>query len=427
MVQLPGPLSGRTRLAAGSALLLAALVVAGPIGEAARLENHLSPVADPYSESNAIRSALAILEHGWTANAGLPESTFGGLYPETGHFRKYRGEIHVDTHYPPGPTWLTAAMKLGCGQRPVSCLRALPIAVSALGAFVLAFALMVSLGAPRGLAAAFGAFVVPLYSNMMLGLHYQGYALALLSIQLGALLTLFSSARALRARDLVLVAGLAFLQGWLSFDYFFLVTLAPLPIAILFSDLRERAPRRRLFALVLVGAAGFALAHALHFLQVVAYYGDFSAAAKDLLGAAGERSDPAGSPELRDKPPPSWAVDPWMMSSIFLFVLSARETHFGFRLGWTLLAALAVLVVLRGVRLGVPGTGLRLSVDPSARPAWAIVAGVLVSCAWISMMPGHAHMHPHFIPRHLFLAWLVMVLALLRSLRLEGWRPAASS
>jgi len=425
VVQLPGPLSGRTRLfAAGSALLLAAIVVAGPIGEAARLQDHLSPVADPYSESNAIRAALAVLERGWTANAGLPESTFGGLYPETGHFRRYQGQTHIDTHYPPGPTWLTAAMKLGCGERPISCLRALPITVSALGAFVLAFALMVSLGAPRGLAAALGAFAVPLYSNMMLGLHYQGYALALLSIQLGALLSFFSSARALRALDLLLVAGLAFLQGWLSFDYFFLVTLAPLPIAVLFSDLREREPCRRTFALVLAGAAGFALAHALHFLQVVAYYGDLATAAKDLLSVAFERADPTLSTY---KPPPEWASDPWMMSSIFLFVLSEREAHFGFRLGWPLLAALAMLSLLRGARLRLPGTELRLVVDPSARPAWAILAAVLVSCAWISVMPGHAHTHPHFIPRHLFLAWFVMIVALLCAFRLEADRPAANA
>jgi hypothetical protein len=422
VVQLPGPLSTRA-FTAGAALLLTALCLAGPIREAVRLENKLSPVADPYSESNAIRSALAVLERGWTAHAGLPESTYGGAYPETGHFRRYGGKTHIDTHYPPGPTWLTAAMKLGCGQRPLSCARALPLAVAALGAFVLAFALIASLGPARGIAAALAAFAVPLYSNMMLGLHYQGYALALLSIQLGALLVFSSSGRELRARELLLIAGLTFLQGWLSFDYFFLVTLAPLPVALLFSDLRESAARRRLFALVLAGAAGFALAHGLHFLQVVAYHGEVAAAAKDLFGVALERTDPTLSTA---EPPPHWSSDPWMMSSIFLFVLSERDTHFGFRLGWTLLAALAALILLRGRSFPLPATRLRLGVEASPRLAWAVVAGVLVSCAWISVMPGHAHTHPHFIPRHLFLAWLVMVVALLSAFRLEASPRAAA-
>jgi hypothetical protein len=401
-----------------------ALVVAGPAREAAELGDRLSPVADPYSESNAIRSAEAILARGWLSNAGLPESTFGALYPETGHFRRYSGQTHIDTHYPPGPTWLTAAMRLACGERPVSCMRTLPLAVSALGAFVLAFALMVALGAARGLAVTLAAFALPLYGNMMLGLHYQGYALALLSIQLGALLLLFSSGRPLLARDLGLAGGLGFLQGWLSFDYFFLVAFVPLPIALLFSDLRTPEARRRLFWLVAAGGGGFAFAHALHFLQVVAFYGDFATAAKDLLAAAAERSDPTQS---TGGEAPAWARHPWMMSSIYLFVLSALPNHFGFAVGNVLLPALLALFVLRGVRLSVPGTALRLEVEPSARPAWALVAALGVSCAWISVMSGHAHTHPHFIPRHLFLAWLVMMLALVCAFRLEAARPPANA
>jgi hypothetical protein len=293
----------------------------------------------------------------------------------------------------------------------------LPLAVSGIGAFVLALALIVSLGTARGLAVALAAFAVPLYSNMMLGLHYQGYALALLSIQLGGLLFLYGSGRPLAARDLVLAGGLGFVQGWLSFDYCFLVALAAVPIAILFSDLRERRSRSQLLALVGVSAGGFAFAHALHFLQVVAYYGDFTPALDDLLSVARERADPSRS---APEPPPAWASDPWMISSIFLFVLGKRATYFGFSIGYALLAAISGLALLQGSRLPLPGTSHWLSVAASTRPAWAIVAAVIVSCAWISVMTGHAYSHPHFIPRHLFLAWLVLLLALLRSLRLEG-------
>jgi hypothetical protein len=282
---------------------------------------------------------------------------------------------------------------------------------------VLALALIASLGTARGLVVALAAFAVPLYSNMMLGLHYQGYALALLSIQLGGLLFLYGRGRPLAARDLVLAGGLGFVQGWLSFDYFFLVALAAVPIAVLFSDLRERRSRSRLLALVGVSAGGFAFAHALHFLQVVAYYGDFTPALDDLLSVARERADPSRS---APEPPPAWASDPWMISSIFLFVLGKRATYFGFSIGYALLAAISGLALLQGSRLPLPGTGRRLCVGASTRPAWAIVAGVIVSCAWISVMSGHAHTHPHFIPRHLFLAWLVLLLALLSSLRLEG-------
>lgn len=413
-----GPLTGRARLSAPAlALLLALGFLAEPVTKAFGLGDQLAKTADAYSESNAIRGALAYLHKGLFADASLPETTFGRLYPEIGHFRKYRGQRHVDTHYPPGPTWLAAAMRQACGTRPFSCLRTLPLAVSGIGAFVLALALIVSLGLVRGGVVALAAFAVPLYSNMMLGLHYQGYALALLSIQLGGLLFLYGAGRPLMARDLALAGSLGFVQGWLSFDYFFLVALAAVPIAVLFSDLREPRARKRLLALVGISAGGFAFAHALHFLQVVAYYGDFMAALDDLLGAARERADPAVSTL---EPPPTWVSDPWMISSIFLFVLAKRETHFGFSVGYALLGVLSVLVLLRGSRLPLPGTGRRLCVGASTRSAWAIVSAVIVSCAWISVMSGHAHTHPHFIPRHLFLAWLVLLVALLRSLRLEG-------
>ena len=418
MVLDRGPLIGRARLSvAVLALLLAVGSLAGPVNQAFELGDRLAEAADPYSESNAIRGADAYLYKGLFADASLPETTFGHLYPETGHLRKYQGQRHVDTHYPPGPTWLAAGMRHACGKYPVSCLRTLPLAVSGIGAFMLAFSLILTLGFARGGVVAFAALAVPLYSNMMLGLHYQGYALALLSIQLGGLLLLYGSGRPLAARDLALAGGLGFLQGWLSFDYFFLVAFAAVPIAMLFSDLRVPDARKKLLTLIAISAGGFALAHALHFLQVVAYYGDFMTALNDLVGVAHERADPALSTL---EPPPAWVSDPWMISSIFLFVLAKRPAHFGFSVGYALLAGLSVLVLLRGLHLALPGTGRRLCVDSSTRPAWAIVLAVIVSCAWISVMSGHAHTHPHFIPRHLFLAWLVLLVALLHSLRLEG-------
>jgi hypothetical protein len=405
-------------------VLLTVWVVGGPIQEALQLGSELSPVADPYSESNAIRGALGYLANGLSSHAGLPETTYGGVHPEIGDLRRHRGEKFVDTHYPPGAMWLTAAAMSICGPGLTPCLRALPITVGALGAFALAFALVVAFGPERGVAAALAAFALPLYSNMMLGLHYQGYALGLLSIQLAVLLLAFASGRPLAARGLALIGGLGFVQGWLSFDYFFLVTLAPLPIAVLFTDLRQREQRRRLLAPVLAGGAGFALAHALHFLQVAAYHGGVAAAARDLFGVAIERADPTLS---SGSGAAEFAQHPWMISSVYLFVLAQRDRFLGFSLGNALLLVLGFLFALRGVGLALPGTGLRVATDPSSRPAWAVVGGLLVSCAWISVMPGHAYTHQHFIPRHLFLLWLVMVLAVLRSLRLEARSPGAQA
>jgi hypothetical protein len=409
------PLSRRASLAHLTlALLLATGCLVGPVRLASSLGDRLAERADPYSEANALRGAEAYLQKGWLADASLPETTYGRLYPEIGHIVKFSGKRYVDTHYPPGPTWLAAGMRVVCGAQPVSCLRTLPLAVSAAGAFALAFALLAVFGTSLGLALAVAAFAVPLYTDMMLGLHYQGYALALLSVQLAGLLLVYGTGRAPAARDLALAAGVGFAQGWLSFDYFFLVALAPLPIAILFSDLREREAQRRLLVLVAASGGGFAFAHGLHFLQVVAYYGDFGAAVRDLLAVAGQRADPQKSAA---EPPPAWASDPWMLSSIYLFVLALRPAYFGFAVGYLLSAAFAVLALLRGMRVRLPGTQRELALSASTRPALALAAGVVVSCAWISVMPGHGHTHPHFLPRHLFLAWLMLLLALASAVR----------
>ena len=402
--------------AALCALLLTAWVVAPPIRDARQLGGGLSRIADPFSESNAIRGALGYRANGLAAHAGLPETTYGGAYPETGDFARFGGKPFVDTHYPPGPMWLAAAALGVCSPRVSPCLRALPIAVGALGAFTLAFALIVALGPLRGVAASLAAFAPPLYTNMMLGIHYQGYALGLLSLQLAAQLALFASGRPLGALDLALACALGFVQGWLSFDYFFLVTFAALPLAVLFTNLRERERRWHLAGPMLAAGAGFALAHALHFVQVAAYLGGVAAAVDDLLGVAIERANPALSGEGQAT---GWSQHPWMVSSVYLFVLSPYERYFGFSLGNALLLALFILVALRGVRLALPGTRLRLAIDASARPGWAVASSLLVSCAWISVMSRHALVHQHFIPRHLFLLWLTIVLALLCSLRLE--------
>ena len=397
-------------------VLLTAWLGFGVIREAHGLGDRLSPVADPYSESNAIRGALAYLSNGFTAHASLPETTYGGVHPEEGDLRWRMGAKHVDTHYPPGPTWLAAAMMTVCESRgPLSCLRILPILVGTVGALALGFALVASLGPLCGLVATFAAFSIPLYGNMMLGLHYQGYALALLSVQLAALLRAFAAGRSLKRRDLLLGGSLGFLQGWLSFDYFFLVAFAAVPIAVLFADLREPGPRRLLLGWMAAATAGFVLAHALHFLQVVAYYGSLGAALDDLGGVAVERADPTQPASG----PPRWVGHPWMISSVYLFLLSARPRHFNFSLGNMLVPVLVVLFALRGMTFRLPGTAVRLVADRSTRPAWAALAAVLVSCMWIAVMAGHAFTHQNFIPRHLFLAWLVTVMALLCAFRLE--------
>src|SRR5688572_27903964 len=78
-------------------------------------------------------------------------------------------------------------------------------------------------------------FAYPRFTNMMHGLSYQGYSLALLLMQLGLCVRVVRTGTfgrgAIAARCVV-----AFCQGAMGFDYVFLVVLAPLVTALVLGE-----------------------------------------------------------------------------------------------------------------------------------------------------------------------------------------------
>jgi hypothetical protein len=406
------------RVAQLAVIALVAYAVVQQVDVAHELGDRLSRIADRYSEANTVRAVDGYRAEGLLSNAGLPDSAFGGRFPRAGH-EPLAPDGYVDTHYPPGPMWLAYGMASACGTERIACLRTLPIAVGAAALAAFALGLVASLGPARGALATLAVLPVPLVTNMMHGLHYQGYAFALLLVQMLLVLRFYERGSRSWRRLGSACFALGFLQGWLSFDYFFLVALCPVPFAALLSDLGRSEQRRVLLGLVACGAAGFALAHGLHFLQVVAFSGGLAAAASDLLGSALERFDPGRTPELRRMDLGSAQTDPLMVASFYLQVVAAHPNFFGFRLGGLLLALLACSFLLGGRSFPIHGARVRVALG-DARPRGAALAlGTAVACLWIVSMRGHALAHQHFIPRHLFLAYFVGVYATLRSVRVE--------
>ena len=68
---------------------------------------------------------------------------------------------------------------------------------------------------------------IPMFTNMMHGLSYQGYSFALLVLELALSLRLVDE-QPLPKRVLFAMAAIGFCQGWLGFDYAFVVAGAPL-------------------------------------------------------------------------------------------------------------------------------------------------------------------------------------------------------
>ena len=79
-------------------------------------------------------------------------------------------------------------------------------------------------GVVAGWIVVLASLTVAPFSNAYASLHDYGYALALLLVEIGVAIGLNSS------RWPFLLLG--FLQGWLSFDQFFLVVLAPLAVEL---------------------------------------------------------------------------------------------------------------------------------------------------------------------------------------------------
>jgi hypothetical protein len=366
---------------------------------------------DPFSEANTIREVWNFREYGIASNEGLGNVLRPGMYPDegfAGHPEFWPHSLSptgVYTHYPPGPEYLLYAATKIFGPSPVSLLRIVPLVICWGAALFFGLAIWRRFGATVGYIVMFGCSVLPVFTDANAYLHYDGYAFALLLIEIGLIL---------QAPDRTLgFLFLGFLQGWLSFDYFFLIILAPLALELALSRMPiGHVPcLRRAFVRSVAAGTGFAIAHAVHFAEVCAYFGSFSAALHDLGDAAAYRSGMEQSGgllahlQLMKEIVQYYFVGPYPVSTFF-WDLGAHDQEswrafrfLGFSLGlwWLLLSVVAVVAALRGV--------LKIG-------DWLIVSlcGFVPAMTWMFVMTNHAVIHHHFLYRHLFICFLVWLL-----------------
>lgn len=406
-------LERRCRIVVGAVI---AILVSGQLIFAWTNGNNVSPIADPFSEANAIRAGEGYVAKGFTTDAGLPDISYGTQFSMHG---RYDVGGFIYTRYPPGPDWIAGLVTKLFGTGHIILYRVIPITVGLVCIIFFAWALMKALGAAQGTILFLACAVVPMFSNMMHGLHYQGYAFHLLLLELGLLLLYFSQpvSRSLLKWNLAFFI-IGFVQGWLSFDYCFLVTFAPVPYAVLSRGLTLGDRLRRLLAAVLALGLGFSLAHMLHFTQVVLYYDDFNKAVEDLGQSARLRSGYHG--QIR------W----WLhLSAVWTYLRSEvyRGMYFWTLFNLTFIVPASFFILKRGM-IVLPFAPLNLHAVWSMS-RWKLmfvpVLALIVSAAWVFVMPGHAMSHLHFIPRHFFLFYFFCLLTVLHSMRVyarRSWR-----
>ncbi len=364
-------------------LLLAQLTYLQTIGE------NLSPTADRYSEANAIRAAQHYAEHGFFVDAGLPHITYGDRFPGDGwtvDAKKYPLPRGVYTRYPPLPDLLCGLFEKTLGKDHRQRWRLVPVTLS-LAATLAAFLVLRRVLLPVVAALLVVALsVIPALATHMHCLHYEGYGHALFVVHLALLAAWLFSGEAVDNRKLWSLFAIGALHGFMSFEYFFVVALAPFPIALL-AD-RDRRTAARMAA---ASALGFVIAHALHFLQVVAFYGSVRAALADFGSRAQYRfagAEPTSYGQLVLRALDKYADQLWSLQ---------RAPHFGPYLPIFTAAALILFTV-------------RLSRSKRALGAIFLAHGVCV--LWLLAMPAHAAIHTHIVARIFYLAYFVVVLSL---------------
>lgn len=406
----------RVALSALVLLVVCGAAVGHRIHWSSQLGHAVHPVAGAYSEANAYRAALNYLRDGLLARAGLPK-IHGPELREHGAMASLLPDAPIPdqayTHYPAGPD-LTLALLVkifGPGQMPRY--RWFPIALAAASVFALGMSLVGWGAGPVrvGILAA-AMFAVPAFGRWMPALHYHSYAVSLLCFAVALQLHLLK--RRSELGDPVSAAKiwwpfllLGFGQGALSFDFFFLACLAPLPIWMFARRLRpELGAAGWLFPVVLLGA-GFVAAHALHFLQVCIHFGGVEAAVDDLFGAAIHRA--TGN---QDGSVPDWLMGPVTATAHYLSVVFERGYLFRFDLIGIVLAVLLSAALLRSILgdelLAGGRSWLCLRVDGQT---WLMFGSAFgVSMLWHVVMRQHAMAHWWFVGRHFLLFYLVALL-----------------
>jgi hypothetical protein len=394
-------------------LVLLALV---QVALLAWIGNGVSSLADRYSEADAIRSSQGFVEHGLTWNYGLPNILYGERFANRG----WKGDRRaaplpaggVYTRYPPLPNWIATLNEHLFGFERLWAWRLFPI-VCGLAAFaVLLGALSRTFGADRAAVVGVALALAPMTSTHMHSLHYHGYAHALLMLQVALALRTFWSPEGATAGRVTLFFLLGFVQGWLSFDLAFVVSLLAVPLWLLRRADAPSPSLRPLVAVVLACGVGFTLAHALHFLQVAAFYGGIAGAVADYTSRAQFRFTGTAR-----------APYPVMLARALLSetatVTRATNHHFGPMLD-VVLVLLAVLLLSRRVAVDLAGRrAVRLLWSGERARGYlpALGAALVVSSTWYFVMPSMTFIHPHIVPRLLFLTYLLGVLTLLLCVR----------
>ncbi|GAM08920.1 hypothetical protein OR1_01194 [Geobacter sp. OR-1] len=362
--------------------------------------DNLCQTADPFSEANSIRGSEYLFEKGFFRTYGLADIAYGNKFPDNG-VKKNPDRPSIYTHYPPGPEWLGYLNFKLLGHGSIHKLRYTPMLLSLLALAIFGYFMFLTEGLYVSVVMTTLVCLVPTYWNMVLGLHAQGNALSLLLIMFALLAYAVKFGKYDRGYR-YLFLSLGFLQGWLSFDYFFLVALLPVPFLLLYRNvpLICLIKKNSVSSTVFAPGLGFMIAHAAHFLQNILYFGGISGAFADMFKAAHKRS-------IGETLDSGMAFSRIKVIAHYFVDLPYRRAFFGYYLlGVLLVFFLCIITVVMINKMYFKQSVIKLENE-----VIAVAASFIISNAWIIAMIQHAGVHQHYVPRHYYLFYLIVIFA----------------
>ena len=399
--------------------------------------NGLGKLSDSHSEADAVRSAEAYLQDGLTSHHGLPRILHGQRFPDVGTVKDHvdkdgmvppefrRGfppelaarDAWVYTHYPPGPNLLCGVFAHVFGLERVWLWRLLPVSIGLGATAFFMWTLMNLFGAWRGAFIAAACAMVPRVITQMPGLHCHGYTFAVLLVQISLTLRLFWGGNGLRPWQWASLLGLGFLQGWLTFDQFFVLSFVAVPLWLMRRTEGVTPPIRSVCLAVGLPLLGFGAGHALHFFQVAVELGGMAPALAEFRNTATERAGTDGQHSFLS----------YLGQAAWLYLrelLKPNSLQFGPFLMLAFVAALPVLM-FRSTRFtlhfwGKPApVSFLLAWPGSTGIGTAVVAALAVSMAWMFVMPQHTVGNSHITIGNFFAFHFFLILTFAKSLRIE--------
>lgn len=364
-----------------------------------------------------INAAYNYLENGLSSNYGLPDNSgykayeFQQALTDPDYSLQSSETPRIYTHSPPSQYWLGWVLVKICGKDNLGCMRLYSTATGIIGLSFFALMLILSLSPFKSSALFFSVAILPMTTNMMPIFTHTNWGFSLFITQLGYLLYFFKKKTPLRAWNSILLFTLGFIQGWFTFEYFFLICLSPLPLALLYSKPAQKEDKKRLILVTLLLTTGYFSAFFLHFVQNSLFYGSAMDAYKDFFEVGKSRLSAAQG---------HWKIDRITLTLNYFFVFP-RSFYFFIINFPILIGVVLVLIWFKDISFSIQGPVIvKLKWTSDRRHYFVILTALLISLLWMIVMSYNASQHTHLFPRLLFFSYFVCILTVLECTRIEN-------